>query len=157
MKILIVLLIVALFQAFDMDKPSQKLYNYERTRVFKKSYNELYSKLNDWLLNNQKNIQTLDKESSIFHFQMKIDDSKIEKYTDYIPANVDDKYHNVVGTIDIIIKPLGIYNEIEILTTYIGLLEKKKTLFRGQYIEADSVKHLTTGELEKEIFDFIDK
>ena len=157
MRILIYVLLIALIQSCDMNKLPPKEFNYEHTRVYEKSYNQTWDLLKSWCKINQAYIYFDDQTEGLMNICLKIPDSLIYKYTDYSKNNSNSSFYDVNCNIYIFLKIHDNKTQVDIKTNFIGKENNTKTVLKGQYTEIDSVKHQSTGILEKEIFEYLSR
>ena len=155
--ILIIFLISILVYSCDKPQAYKNLTTKELSRKYDKSLNEIWNIINTWCLNNNAKINFKAKNEGLFHFEIQIPDSLIEKYTDYNREEYFKDFYNVNCNIYILIKQIDKLTQVDILASFKGKIDNQQFIFKGQKSETDTIIHYSSGMLEKEILDFISK
>lgn len=155
MKIVVIILLALLLQNCNRENSIQKEFNSIRSKVYEKSYYQTWEIINNWSKLKNADIKFIDKSEGLINLNINVPDSLLFKYTDFTKTYSNSEFYDVTCNVYIFLKPIDNRTQVDIKTTFTGKIENPKIFFKGQYIETDSIKHQSTGMLEKEILDYI--
>lgn len=137
-----------------------KKYNFEKTRVIEKSFDETWSKLIQWFGNNNTPIKTIDKSSGIISTEYDLRADNASSYLDCgtsgFGASV--KTNDFKGNFNIVVEKVQDKSTKVTINCFFKGVRADLEYVGGKYVNVDkNIDCNTTGVLESQLFEYIAK
>lgn len=136
---------------------SSKVYYLEKTATFQKKYDEVWEKLIKFFNEKQMPITFVDKNSGIINVAFSPNDDLANKYADYKVQGKSSELSECNSNIYIVLKAQNNEVTLKIDAKFNAKVVKKEVKDKFEILKEDKVDCISTGGLEFEIFDYINK
>ena len=153
----IIILIVAMILFSCNENSKNKVYFPDKSMAYNKSYDDVWNKLTKWCDSSVVSVKCIDQKTGLISFEFNLNSDMSDKYVDYLVNGKSAFFQHCIGKIYIIVKQQTEKVIVNIDSYYEA--EAPQDSIQSKFVTSylKKVKCQSTGILEKEIFEYINK